>query len=123
MSIRPLLLPFVVAGAFSLLHGGDKPRKAEPAKSMENANAKVVKSEEEWRKLLSPEQFAVTRHAATEAPFGPAYEKFNSEGEGTYYCVCCGAELFTSNEKFHSGCGWPSFYDPSKAKNVLERQD
>jgi peptide-methionine (R)-S-oxide reductase len=84
---------------------------------------KVTKSDEEWRKKLTPEQYAVTRHAATESPFGKAYEEFNAQGEGTYYCVCCGAELFTSKEKFHSGCGWPSFYDQSKAKNVAEHVD
>jgi len=84
---------------------------------------KVIKTDEEWRKRLTPEQYAVTRHAATESPFGKAYEEFNAQGEGTYYCVCCGAELFTSKEKFHSGCGWPSFYDPSKAKNVEEKVD
>lgn len=84
---------------------------------------KVTKTDDEWRKKLTPEQYAVTRHAATESPFGKAYEEFNAQGEGTYYCVCCGAELFTSKEKFHSGCGWPSFYDPSKAKNVAEHVD
>jgi len=101
--------------------------KAAPAPNDKNnkpmQNAKVVKTDEEWRKKLTPEQFAITRRAATEAPNGRAYEEFNKQGEGTYYCVCCGAELFTSGEKFHSGCGWPSFYDASKAKNVLERVD
>ena len=101
--------------------------KPAPASNDKNSkpmeNAKVVKTDEEWRKKLTPEQYAITRHAATEAPNGKAYEEFNKQGEGTYYCVCCGAELFTSNEKFHSGCGWPSFYDASKAKNVLERVD
>ncbi len=85
--------------------------------------SKVTKTDDEWRKKLTAEQYAVTRHAATEAPNGKAYEEFNAQGDGTYYCVCCGAELFTSKEKFHSGCGWPSFYDPSKAKNVEERAD
>lgn len=120
--VRLLPLPCVVL-AFAFVIAGDKPAqpKTEETKKMENA--KVMKSDDEWRKKLTPEQFAVTREAATERPFGAAYEKFNSEGEGTYYCVCCGAELFTSNEKFHSGCGWPSFYDSSKAKNVLERRD
>jgi peptide-methionine (R)-S-oxide reductase len=99
----------------------DKPAASKEAQPMENA--KVIKSDEEWKKTLTPEQFAITRRAATEPPNGAAYEEFNKQGEGTYYCVCCGAELFTSSEKFHSGCGWPSFYDSSKAKNVLERVD
>lgn len=102
--------------------------RGEDAKSTSNEpkkmeESKVIKSDEEWRQKLTPEQYAVTRHAATEPAFGKAYEKFNAEGEGTYYCVCCGAELFTSSEKFHSGCGWPSFYDASKAKNVAEHVD
>lgn len=119
-----LSLSGILACVFVVSRAGEKPAKPSPekkAKPMETA--KVVKTEEEWRKMLSPEQFAVTRQAATETPFGGAYEKFNKEGEGTYYCVCCGAELFTSSEKFHSGCGWPSFYDQSKAKNVAERVD
>ncbi len=123
-TIARLLLPCCVAAAFALVFAEDKPAPKKPdqdPKKMENA--KVMKSDEEWRKRLTPEQFAVTREAATERPFGAAYEKFNAEGEGAYYCVCCGAELFTSSEKFHSGCGWPSFYDQSKAKNVLQRVD
>lgn len=124
-----ILTPALVLACCLAAAPGGLPAKDKPAtpstdqKEKPMPNAKVVKSEEEWRKLLTPEQFAVTRRAATEAPFGAAYEKFNLEGEGTYYCVCCGAELFTSSEKFHSGCGWPSFYDQSKAKNVAERPD
>ncbi len=90
---------------------------------MESSKPAVVKSEEEWMKKLTPEQFRVTRMKGTERPNGAEYEKFNAQGDGTYYCVCCGAELFTSSEKFHSGCGWPSFYDQSKAKNVKETVD
>lgn len=121
---QTLILICVFAGALAIMRAEDK-AKTKPAdkeaKPMENA--KVIKSEEEWRKKLTPEQFAITRHAHTEAPNGKAYDEFNKQGDGTYYCVCCGAELFTSGEKFHSGCGWPSFYDQSKAKNVAERVD
>jgi peptide-methionine (R)-S-oxide reductase len=84
---------------------------------------KVTKTEEEWKKLLSPEQYRVLRQAGTERPFGKTYEEFKHQGGGTYYCAACGAELFTSNEKFDSHCGWPSFYDPSKAKNVTLTPD
>jgi peptide-methionine (R)-S-oxide reductase len=101
----------------SVLHAEDKPKTA-----LKPANSPViVKTEEEWKKLLTDDQFKVTRQQGTERPFGHIYEEFEKQGEGTYFCVCCGAELFTSTEKFHSGCGWPSFYDSSKAKNVLER--
>ncbi len=123
----PLLLPLCLALPVVLALAEDKPtppaKPAEPAKKMEDPAPKVTRTDDQWRKILSPEQFAITRKAATERPHGEAYEKFEKEGEGTYYCVCCGAELFTSSEKFHSGCGWPSFYDASKAKNVLERVD
>jgi peptide-methionine (R)-S-oxide reductase len=103
--------------------------QAEEAKSpktetkMETLKPEVVLSDEEWKKRLTAEQYAVARNAGTERPFGLIYETFEKQGEGTYYCVCCGVELFTSNEKFHSGCGWPSFYDASKAKNVFEKVD
>ncbi len=79
---------------------------------------KVVKTEEEWKKQLSPEQYRILREAGTERAFGKVYKEFKEQGEGTYICAGCNAELFTSNEKFDSGCGWPSFYDPSKNENV-----
>ena len=78
----------------------------------------VEKTEAEWREALSPEQFHILREAGTEAPDGAAYAQFKSEGTGTYYCAGCDTELFTSNEKFDSGCGWPSFYDPADIKAV-----
>ena len=83
----------------------------------------IVKTEEEWRKLLTPEQYRVLREAGTERPFGPGYEEFKKQGAGTYVCGGCGAELFSSKEKFDSHCGWPSFYDPANAKNVVTRED
>jgi peptide-methionine (R)-S-oxide reductase len=121
-----LILLFVVqAGLWSgVSRSWAEEPVANPKKTeMEKSKPEVVLPEEEWMKRLTPEQFAVTRRAGTERPFGQVYETFEKQGEGTYYCVCCGVELFTSNEKFHSGCGWPSFYDASKAKNVEERVD
>jgi peptide-methionine (R)-S-oxide reductase len=84
---------------------------------------RIEKSDEEWRKELSPEQYRVLRQAGTERAFGPAYEEFKKQGTGTYVCGGCGAELFSSKEKFDSHCGWPSFYDPANAKNVITRDD
>jgi peptide-methionine (R)-S-oxide reductase len=102
----------------------EKPAAEATQKSAEpKLTLKVKKSDEEWRAVLSDEQYRVARKAGTERSHGKAYEEFNAQGEGTYYCVCCASELFTSSTKFHSGCGWPSFYDQSKAKNVLERAD
>ncbi|MFN7560150.1 MAG: peptide-methionine (R)-S-oxide reductase MsrB [Prosthecobacter sp.] len=104
---------------FSVLHAEDKP-KTDPKPA---AAPVIIKTEEEWKKILTEDQYKVTRQQGTERPFGDIYKEFEKQGEGTYFCICCGAELFTSSEKFHSGCGWPSFYDSSKAKNVLERVD
>ncbi len=115
----PLAIAAVLTLSFLTAHAEDKPQSA--TKNM--PKPEVVKSEEEWKKLLTLEQYEVTRGRGTERPFGAIYEEFEKQGEGTYYCVCCGAELFTSKEKFHSGCGWPSFYDSSKAKGVLEKVD
>lgn len=118
------ILALVAAASLAAVAEDAKPADKKPAVDTKtDKTEKVVKTDEEWRKLLTPEQYRVTRTAGTERPFGDAYEEFNKQGEGTYYCVCCGAELFTSNEKFHSGCGWPSFYDTSKAKGVLEKKD
>ena len=81
------------------------------------------KTDEEWRESLSPEQYRVLREAGTEKPFGPSYNEFGEQGTGTYICAGCGAELFSSGEKFDSHCGWPSFYDPANANNVYTRED
>jgi peptide-methionine (R)-S-oxide reductase len=82
---------------------------------------KIKKSEEEWRKQLSDQEFYVTRQKGTEPPFSGKFEKF--EEEGTYVCVCCRQPLFGSEAKFHSGSGWPSFWQPVAAENVEMRQD
>ena len=83
----------------------------------------VTKTDAEWRKLLTPEQYHVLREAGTERAHGKAYEEFKAQGAGTYVCGGCGAELFSSAHKFDSHCGWPSFYDPANAKNVRTRED
>ncbi|MBZ5574446.1 MAG: peptide-methionine (R)-S-oxide reductase MsrB [Acidobacteriia bacterium] len=82
---------------------------------------KVIKTEEEWKKQLSPEQYYVTRKAATEPPFSGKYWK--SKEQGTYNCVCCGAPLFSSETKFESGTGWPSFWQPVEQGAVAEETD
>ncbi len=99
-----------------------KSNEPSPSAAATNAPA-ATKSDEEWRKTLTPEQYRVLREAGTEKPFSPVYEEFKKQGAGTYVCGGCGAELFSSKEKFDSHCGWPSFYDPANAKNVLTRED
>ena len=71
---------------------------------------KIRKSEAEWRKILTPQQYHVTRQKGTEPPGPGEYE--DVEEPGTYVCVCCGQPLFSSETKFHSGSGWPSFFAP-----------
>jgi len=92
-------------------------------KSPAPANLPVSRTEAEWRKTLTPEQYHILREAGTESPFGKAYEEFHKQGKGTYHCAGCGALLFSSDHKFDSHCGWPSFYDPAKAENVITRND
>lgn len=92
-------------------------------KAPEQPEKTVKKTEEEWKKELTPEQFAVLRKSGTESPHGKVYKDFKEQGEGTYYCAGCNAELFSSKVKFDARCGWPSFYDPSKAKNVKTLKD
>jgi peptide-methionine (R)-S-oxide reductase len=82
---------------------------------------KVQKSDAEWRKLLSPNQYYVTRQKGTEPPFTGEYE--STETPGMYKCVCCGQPLFRSETKFHSGCGWPSFFDPANPEVVEQTVD
>lgn len=96
---------------------------AAAAATATTTNVAVARTDEEWRKHLTPEQYRVLRQAGTERAFGPAYEEFKKQGAGTYACAGCGAELFSSKEKFDSHCGWPSFYDPANAKNVIARDD
>lgn len=89
----------------------------------EQPKGTVEKTDEEWRKELTPEQYRILRQAGTERSNGKVYDEFKKQGGGTYYCAGCDAELFTSTEKFDSRCGWPSFYDPSKAKNIIYDTD
>jgi peptide-methionine (R)-S-oxide reductase len=82
---------------------------------------KVTKTEEEWRELLTPEQYRVARLKGTERPFTGEYH--DSKEKGSYKCVACGNELFSSDAKFDSGCGWPSFTAPTAEDNIRTEVD
>jgi methionine-R-sulfoxide reductase len=82
---------------------------------------KIAKPEDEWRKQLTPEQYHVTRERGTERAFTGKY--WDTKTQGTYKCICCGEPLFSSESKFDSGCGWPSFFVPLTEQNVTELAD
>jgi peptide-methionine (R)-S-oxide reductase len=84
-------------------------------------STKITKSEEQWREELTPEQYDVLRRQGTEPPFTGAYTY--SKEDGMYRCAACGAELFSSDTKFDSGTGWPSFTEPATAESVELRPD
>ena len=79
------------------------------------------KPDAEWRAVLTPEEYRVARQHGTERAFSGKY--WNSKDQGTYRCTCCGAELFSSETKYDSGSGWPSFWEPVKPENVGENED
>jgi peptide-methionine (R)-S-oxide reductase len=82
---------------------------------------KIIKSDKEWRQLLTPEQYEITRKKGTEQAFSGQYHDY--KGKGIYRCVCCGNELFSSKTKFDSGTGWPSFWEPISEKNIRAATD
>jgi peptide-methionine (R)-S-oxide reductase len=82
---------------------------------------KIEKTDDEWRKELTAEQYQVCRQKGTERPFTGKYH--DSKESGIYNCTCCGNELFDSSTKFDSGSGWPSFYEPASKENVVTEQD
>lgn len=82
---------------------------------------KVQKSDAEWRAELTPEQYHITREGGTERAFTGEY--YNTKDEGLYKCVACGADLFSSDTKYNSGTGWPSFWQPVGSENVEQHED
>jgi methionine-R-sulfoxide reductase len=85
------------------------------------ATPKVVKTDEEWRGQLTADQYRIARGKGTEPAFCGAF--YDQHKPGIYYCICCGLPLFTSEAKFDSGTGWPSFFQPVAAENVITKQD
>lgn len=86
-----------------------------------NLPEKIIKSNEEWQKLLTPEQYKITRKKGTEPAFTGRYHDFKEKG--IYQCVCCGNDLFRSEAKFDSGTGWPSFWEPISEQTINTAKD
>jgi peptide-methionine (R)-S-oxide reductase len=104
--------------------GGDKQPEGQKPTTRPAATGpveKVEKSEEEWKKILSPEEYRILRQKGTERAFSGKYDKFYEPG--TYSCAACGFELFKSDTKFNSGCGWPSFYAAAAGDRIKQTQD
>ena len=100
-----------------LAQGGSQTTKMKEG----NMPEKVIKSEEEWRRILTPEQFQVMRKKGTERAFSGQYHDF--KGKGVYQCAACGLDLFSSETKFDSGTGWPSFWAPVSEHSVRTESD
>lgn len=117
-SAAALIAAACVAGAsFAFDAQGDSTKK----KKNRGAWEKIVKTDEEWERILTPEQFRVMRRKGTEPPFSSSLN--DEKGEGTFECAACGLPLFESRAKFNSGTGWPSFYAPATKENVKEETD
>ena len=118
-----LILPLLLVAGCSRDESQPPSSTVSPSLPTPSPGARIEKSDAEWRAQLSGEQFRVLRQAGTEPAHGKTYEEFKQHPAGSYHCAGCNALLFTSNEKFDSGCGWPSFYDPAQAENVVLRPD
>ncbi len=113
---------------FNCCHSGTE-KKNNTMESTKNSNpvysksdsSSVALSDEEWKKILSPEVYYIARKKGTERPWTSKFEK--SSEIGTYYCAVCGNALFKSDTKFESGCGWPSFYEPISKNSIINTPD
>jgi peptide-methionine (R)-S-oxide reductase len=121
-----VVILFIIAtqGCFSQNTSSKKNTDMDSKKNPVYSNtdtSKVVLTDDEWKKILSPDVYSVARQKGTERPFTSKYE--TSHEVGTYYCAVCGNPLFRSDTKFESGCGWPSFYEPISKNSVIYAPD
>jgi peptide-methionine (R)-S-oxide reductase len=122
-----IILAIVMLSVFSGFYLAQTSKPAQTAKKKAGAGRetkykeKIVKKEEEWKQLLTPMQFHVTRQKGTERAFTGEY--WDHHEEGVYACVCCGQELFSSKHKFDSRTGWPSYWQPIAKENISTETD
>jgi peptide-methionine (R)-S-oxide reductase len=115
------LILLVIAFSFIACNGNSQNDPASTQKPKSTMSDKVVKTEDEWKKVLSPEQYNVLREKGTEMPYSGKY--YLHKEKGVYVCAACGAELFRSDTKFDAGCGWPSFSDVVDSSKVVYTKD
>lgn len=124
MKPKVILLAILLVGIYGLLAISESPGQIKVYSVDQKRfvmTDKVKKSEEEWKKQLSPEEYHITRQKGTERAFTGKY--WNNHEKGVYRCVACGNDLFASDTKFDSGTGWPSFYQPVAKENVGTETD
>ena len=124
MATKTLILTLLlVVGGFLLIRTAiaQKKKPVSELKGEKRMTEKIVKSEEEWKKVLTPEEFYVVRQKGTERAFTGRY--WDNHESGDYLCIACGQELFSSETKYESGSGWPSFWTPLAAERVAEHVD
>jgi peptide-methionine (R)-S-oxide reductase len=112
---------FYLSFLFILCACNSNSQNSSQKQTTEMSQDKIVKSEEEWKKILNPEQYNVLREKGTEAPYSGKY--YLHKEKGVYVCAACGAELFKSDTKFDAGCGWPSFSDVIDSAKVVYTKD
>jgi peptide-methionine (R)-S-oxide reductase len=119
------IVTLLLATPVTAVHAGSKkvspPSPKSSAAEPKTDDGKIVRSDAEWRAILTPEQYRVTRLGGTEAPFSGKYNHFNDKG--TFVCADCGYTLFSSSAKFDSGTGWPSFWQPIDPQHIDEVTD
>ena len=120
LNMKHLLL-CLAATAMIACQGNSQNSNNKPGSTMNSSNEKMTRSDDEWKKVLSPEQYEVLREKGTEMPFSGKYYKHAEKG--TYVCAACGTELFKSDTKFDAGCGWPSFSDVIDSSRVVYTKD
>ncbi len=117
-----LVLLLVLIGALSVaVFLGCQAPPTDGRQEGDDAVDRVIKTDEEWREILPPEQYRVTRMKGTERPFSGEFNDFYEEG--TYSCVCCSNPLFSSDAKYDSGTGWPSFWEPISDQSIATARD
>jgi peptide-methionine (R)-S-oxide reductase len=129
ITLTTVILAAILLIGLTRLHGGQTEKEGNAVKnSVENtpkdtvmSDKKINKADEEWQCSLTPEQFRITRQKGTEPAFSGLY--YNFKEPGSYACVCCGTELFSSDTKYESGSGWPSFWAPISDENIVMHTD